>query len=233
MQGMEYRHVLLDFDGVLAESNEIRFQGFAELFRDIPRPALDRFMTFVRAHGGVSRYAKIRYLYDKILERPVPEEEVNALARQYSHLVMERIIAAEAVPGSLDFLKRFSGRYDLAVVSGSDQQELRQVCRARHIDHYFRAILGSPREKAENIGNLLASECWEARNCLYVGDSHNDHEVAVAAGIGFIGRDSGLVDWRGSEVVWIASLAELPAAIENLSQQRQGGAEPSREGSSV
>jgi beta-phosphoglucomutase-like phosphatase (HAD superfamily) len=64
---MQCRHIIFDFDGVLVESNEIRFQGFADLFSDIHADALGRFMDFVKANGGLSRYAKIRHLYNHIL----------------------------------------------------------------------------------------------------------------------------------------------------------------------
>ena len=183
---MGYRYVIFDFDGVLAETNEIRFQGFTELFSDLPGDVMTRFMTFVRANGGLSRYAKIRHLYENILCKPVTDQEVAALARQYSDIVMQKVIRAEAVAGSIDFLAEHKGRFRFAVVSGSDQQELRQVCRARGIGHYFQAILGSPREKKENIVDLLARERWDPRASVYVGDSQNDYHAATGAGIDFI-----------------------------------------------
>ena len=64
-----------------------------------------------------------------------------------SKLVIERITEAPAVPGSLEFIADYADRFDYAIVSGSDQNELRQVCRGRGIDQYFRAIHGSPTEK--------------------------------------------------------------------------------------
>jgi len=223
---MEYRYVVFDFDGVLAESNEIRFQGFADLFQDVPADAQARFMDFVKANGGLSRYGKIRHLYKEILGQPLSEEQVHALAGQYSELVAERVIAAEAVPGSVEFLAGHADRFEFAVVSGSDQNELRRVCRARGIDRYFRAILGSPQEKTENLTELLSSQAWDRQACLYVGDSSNDRDAAAEAGIGFIGRASGLVDWKDHDEVWICDLHGLPAAIEELTRRRDEGVEP-------
>jgi phosphoglycolate phosphatase-like HAD superfamily hydrolase len=218
---MGYRYVIFDFDGVLAETNEIRFQGFTELFRDLPDGAMARFMDFVRANGGLSRYGKIRHLYENVLRRPVSEDEVAALAGRYSEIVKQKVIEAEPVEGSLEFLAGQGGRFEFAVVSGSDQDELRQVCRARGINKYFRAILGSPKEKGENLTELLAREGWDRRDSVYVGDSRNDYDAAVETGIDFIGRDSGVMDWSEAGVVHVASLHELPGAIEQLTSRRR------------
>lgn len=218
---MGYRYVIFDFDGVLAETNQIRFQGFEELFRDLPDDVMTRFMDFVRANGGLSRYGKIRHLYANILCRPVSDEEVAALARRYSEIVMQKVIQAQEVAGSRDFLAEYEGRFQFAVVSGSDQEELRQVCRARGISHYFQAILGSPREKKDNIVNLLAREGWDRRASVYVGDSQNDYQAATGAGIDFIARESGVTDWSDAGVVRVLSLHELPHAMEELSSRRR------------
>jgi len=228
---MTYQYIVFDFDGVLAETNEIRFQGFADLFKDIPADEMSRFMEFVKTNGGLSRYGKIRHLYDDILGQPLSENQLLVLAGRYSELVAERIIAADPVPGSLEFLAGYGDDFEFAVVSGSDQGELRQVCQARGINRYFRAILGSPTEKAENLAQLLTAQAWDRQACLYVGDSLNDCEAAAEAGIGFIGRNSGLVDWQKHGGVWVSSLTELPDAVKELARRRAEGIGPQGTGS--
>ena len=223
---MAFRYIIFDFDGVLAESNDIRIQGFADLFADLPADVLARFMEFVKANGGLSRYGKIRHLYSDILERPLAENEVHAWAREYSRLVVERVAESRAVPGSLEFITEYADRFEYAVVSGSDQDELRQVCRHRGIHQYFRAIYGSPTEKTENLVALMSSRVWDRQACVYVGDSMNDYDAATAAGISFIGRNSGQVDWKNHDVVWVSDLMELPVAIEALTDRQDGGREP-------
>ncbi len=223
---MEYRYLVFDFDGVLAESNEIRFQGFEDLFADLPGDVRARFMEFVKVNGGLSRYGKIRHLYEDLLGQPISEDRVYELAEGYSELVAGRVIEAQTVPGSLEFLREYADRYEFAVVSGSDQKELRQVCQARGIDGYFRAILGSPTEKTQNLIELVTSQGWDQRACVYVGDSVNDYDAATEAGIGFIGRNSGLVDWNAVGEVSIADLFELPAAMEELARRRDNGVRP-------
>ena len=191
-----YDILIFDFDGVLVESNEIRFSGFRQLFCDYPDAYVEQLMQFVRANGGLSRYAKIAYFYRDVLKISLSESHLHALASDYSALVKEHILAAPAVNGSVEFLQTHQEDYTLAIVSGSDQTELRAVCQARKIDGYFVDILGSPTEKALNLSNLLINRGWQKDGCLYIGDSTNDYLAARMVGIDFLGRNSGLTDWH-------------------------------------
>jgi beta-phosphoglucomutase-like phosphatase (HAD superfamily) len=58
---VKYQHIIFDFDGVLAESNEIRFNGFRKLFKDYPQYQVDQLVEYAKANGGVSRYKKIDF----------------------------------------------------------------------------------------------------------------------------------------------------------------------------
>ena len=48
---MKYQHIIFDFDGVLAESNEIRFNGFRKLFKDYPRDQVELLVQYAKANG--------------------------------------------------------------------------------------------------------------------------------------------------------------------------------------
>jgi phosphoglycolate phosphatase-like HAD superfamily hydrolase len=72
------------------------------------------------------------------------------------------------------------------LVSGGDQQELRDVFTAKGIDHFFDGgIFGSPNTKDE----ILAREI-NHRNIIdpavFVGDSRYDYEASERAGLDFI-----------------------------------------------
>jgi phosphoglycolate phosphatase-like HAD superfamily hydrolase len=215
---MKYKHLIFDFDGVLAETNEMRFTGFTQLFQDYPQDKLDCFINYVRQNGGLSRYEKIRYFFAGILGEPLATPAIKEWATKYSRIVKQSIIEAKPVPGSLEFLENFGKLFDLTIVSGSDQEELRAVCQARGMAHYFAEILGSPPEKEINLNRLLTSRGWEKGACIYIGDSINDYEAACNLGIDFVGRDSGLIDWQSIEgVAVIKDLWELSSLIHRSS----------------
>ncbi|OGH56581.1 MAG: hypothetical protein A3G34_09250 [Candidatus Lindowbacteria bacterium RIFCSPLOWO2_12_FULL_62_27] len=193
---LRYPRLIFDFDGVLADTNPIRVDGFRLLFQGFPESKVDAMVRYAEANGGMSRYEKIRYFFKELIGEPVSEEKVVEWSARYSDLVKRRVIEAEAVKGSIEFLARFHRPGRFAIVSGSDQEELRSVCQARGLRGYFAEILGSPARKEENLQRLLGTQKWQARECVFIGDTLNDLTAARAVGIDFVGRNSGMVDWR-------------------------------------
>jgi HAD superfamily hydrolase (TIGR01549 family) len=193
---MKYRHLIFDFDGVLVESNNIRSEGFRLLFKSYPENQVREVMSYIIANGGESRYKKIRYFFNTIRNEAISNNELQSFAENYSKLTKQKVIDGEPVKGAFDFLSAHHSQYDMAIVSSSDQEELREICKALKIDYFFLEILGSPATKISNISGLLSRKRWNRKSCLLVGDSTVDLEAAKANGIGFIGRNSGLVNWR-------------------------------------
>lgn len=214
-----FRHVIFDFDGVLAETNQIKIDGFFTLFKSFPGKALEPMEFYLRANGGLSRYEKIRFFFEKILCEPVSNEKIVNLARAYSEIVKNLVAEANAVRGSVEFLRKWVSRLDFAVNSGSDEQELRSVCALRGIDQYFLHIFGSPATKQENFKKLFHETGWEIHESLFVGDSRNDIDAAIAMGIPFLARKSGLEDWDTRETSVIEDLTELERYITIQNQR--------------
>ena len=206
----QYKYIIFDFDGVLAESNEVRFEGFQLLFKNYPEDQVDKLVEYAKLNGGVSRYEKIRYFFESIRNESINDESIQDYAKQYSDLVKQKVVEAFPVKGSLEFLNRYKDKYVFSIVSGSDQNELRSVCKERMIYNFFVDILGSPISKEKNIFNLLADRKWEKGQCVYIGDSINDLHAAQNNGIDFIGRNSGLVEWSSCKgVSFVNDLSQL------------------------
>lgn len=195
---------------MLAETNRIRIDGFKELFRDDhPAEAVEQLVQYAGMNGGLSRYLKIRYFFEQILNIAIEDALVTELATAYSHIVKDRIVAAPAVSGAHEFLADWQGRSSCAIISGSDERELREVCSARGIAGYFVAIMGSPRTKHENIALLLEQMGWLAAECLFIGDSENDKEAADQVGVPFVPRNSGIEQWDVYDGKVLTDLTEL------------------------
>jgi len=212
---MKYRYIIFDFDGVLVETNDIRFDGFHSLFKSHNKDLVNDLIQYARLNGGKSRYDKIKYFFENILNETISKDKVYELALQYSQLVEQKVIDALPVRGSTEFLSQYQSEFCFAIVSGSDQDELRDVCKARGIDHFFIEILGSPLSKSLNISQLLSKKRWKKELCVYLGDSLDDLETAKMNGIDFIGRNSGLVDWGTiGNVIFIDDLVQLPMCLK-------------------
>ena len=205
----KWRFIIFDFDGVLADSNEIRYTGFEVLLKDYPKYQVEELVKYARENGGESRCKKIRLFFEKIRGESISDKEVLSLAKGYSDIVAKQVEESESIVGSVDFLEKYSKIYKCSIISGSDQEELRQICKKRQISKHFCDILGSPVEKAVNIKQLVEREGWNISECLYIGDSINDYDAALVNGMDFLGRNSGAIDWNKKEVPWITDLSEL------------------------
>lgn len=180
--------VFFDFDGVLAESTDIKVRAFTELYREHGAGVLEQVLAHHRAHGGVSRIQKIRYCHREILGMPLEPEALMALGRRFSDLVVDAVVASDWVDGARALLDGLVGRLPLFVVSGTPEPELREIVQRRGMDGYFTAVRGSPPDKITVINELLAGHQLPAEQVLFVGDAMTDHDAARATGLRFIGR---------------------------------------------
>lgn len=179
--------MFFDFDGVIVDSTKVKTEAFRELFRAYPDPIVNEVVAYHRMHGGISRVDKIRYSHEKIIEKPLFEEQVAAWSQKYSELVVEQVIAASWIPGAKELLDSLGKDMLVFVISGTPQDELRAVLERRMMSDYFLEILGSPVRKAEHIRMLLEKYQLEPQQCLFVGDAMTDYHAAQETGLKFVG----------------------------------------------
>ena len=80
--------------------------------------------------------------------------------------------------------------YDMHVVSGSDQKELRTICDHLELSTYFKSIHGSPTPKTELVKNLIQDNEYTLQTTCLIGDSINDFEAAKQNEIDFFGYNN-------------------------------------------
>lgn len=180
--------LFFDFDGVLAESSDIKTRAFSEMYKEYGPDVLARAVAHHRAHGGVSRIKKIRHCHRELLGTLVEGEELAALGRRFSRLVVEAVVAADWVHGAHAILDTQLGHRPMFIVSGTPEPELRDIVARRGMSHYFAAVRGSPPGKIAVINELLQAHGFIADRVLFIGDAMTDHDAAKATGLRFIGR---------------------------------------------
>jgi beta-phosphoglucomutase-like phosphatase (HAD superfamily) len=159
---MSIKAVILDFDGVILESCDIKTWAFGELFKEHPE-YVDEIVEYHKKNGGVSRYKKFAYFYEELLKRPATDAEIEDLGERFSQLVFDEIKRCDPVPGAFEFLEDFSNRIMLFVASGTPDDELKAIVKGRGLDRYFQGVYGTP-------------------------DSETDYEGAIEVGVPFIAR---------------------------------------------
>ena len=185
------KNIIFDFDGVILDSMPIRELGFREIFKDYPEEAVAKLIRFHNYNGGLSRFVKIRYFFEKILGQSISDEELANYALQFSE-IMRRELVKESyqIRETVEFIKSNYKRYRLFIVSGSEQSELRYLCKKQGLDQCFVDILGSPTEKLELVMRLIREAYCATTDTVLIGDSINDYEAAIKNGIEFYGYNA-------------------------------------------
>lgn len=182
------RAIVFDFDGVIADSNHIKTDAFVKLFEDYPQRIRELIRKFHLQNGGMSRFDKFRYIYANFLKEELSEEKFNKLCDDFNELVINGVINAPLFDGVEDFLKKHKNAYDMYIVSGTPDYEIKEIARKRKLDKYFLKVLGSPRAKKELIEEVLRSKNYKREEVILIGDSINDYEGAMAAGVEFVAK---------------------------------------------
>lgn len=180
--------IILDFDGVIVESLNIKTEAFRELFHGYPQH-LDRIMSYHLEHISVSRYIKFEYIYTRILGESYDEDKAKEAGGKFSALVRQKIIECPAVPGAYEFLEYFSTFFPLYITSATPQKELENIIKTRGLLKYFKKVYGTPPwEKYDAMQDIMLQEKVTPQEIIYIGDSIEDFWVAQKAGVLFVGR---------------------------------------------
>ena len=209
--------LILDFDGVILESVGVKTRAFHELFSFRP-DLVGEIVDYHRRNTGVSRFDKFRHIYREILKEPLTDKQFTWLSDRYADLVVDGVLASPFVPGAQEFLRKFSTRLPLFIVSASPQEELESIIRRRGLSPFSRKVFGAPTRKEEAIREIFVMTGSAPGETLFVGDALNDLNAAMATGVRFIGRQPPEEPdrFRGMEGVEtvVADLADLSRYLE-------------------
>lgn len=180
--------IFWDFDGVLMNSNHVRDLGFEKVLADFPDEQVQLLMDFHRNNGGLSRYVKFRYFFETIRKESLSDEKLKHYTDSFSKIMLSLLLDESLlILPTINFVKNNYQKYKMHIVSGSDQNELRTICQTLNLSQYFSSIHGSPTPKKQLVKDLLEENQYNLKDCVLIGDSHNDFEAADVNGIDFWG----------------------------------------------
>ena len=183
--------ILWDFDGVIFDSMSIKDEGFRKLFQSYDENLVEQFIEFHYQNGGMPRFDKIRYFYEKILEKHINQTEIDKMAKKYSEIIENELFQkSNLINDSITFIKNNYKKYSFHIVSGAEHQELNKLCDFLNIKKYFKTIEGSPTKKDILIKNIIDSFGYDKKDILLIGDSINDYIAAKKNNIHFCGYNN-------------------------------------------
>jgi HAD superfamily hydrolase (TIGR01549 family) len=185
---MEINDIFWDFDGVILSSHSIRKKGFRVALSNYPKEQVNKLLEFHEKNGGWSRYVKFEYFFKHIRKELFSKKDVNDLAEKYSSFVKPLLIRKELlINESIDFIKSKGNNYRMYIASGSDGNELKEICDGLGISSYFISINGSPETKTSILKRIIYEQQLEACKCLMIGDTKNDFDAAFENNMFFLG----------------------------------------------
>jgi phosphoglycolate phosphatase-like HAD superfamily hydrolase len=204
--------LIMDFDGVVIESNAVKTEAFQQVFSRFPKYA-DAMMAFHYKHVPLNRFAKFEHLL-KLMGRAGDTMFMKDIADDFSEKVLEGMMRVPLVPGAENFLFRMTQRLPVYLASVTPAEELAIVLEKRGLVHWFRGVYGCPPwTKPLAIQDILAREGADSGDALLIGDSDGDQQAAAIAGVRFLARDSGLSFDKPAPLIF-ADLDEISQYLE-------------------
>jgi phosphoglycolate phosphatase-like HAD superfamily hydrolase len=185
--------VAFDFDGTLADSNEIKRRAyFAAADAYDPEGAAVRAANVREPHGD--RYAVSLAVAEELRERGlVPRDRssqklADELAQSYGEYCERQIAACPEIPGASLTLRELTGLgIELFVNTATPRDAILPILAKRGMDDCFAGVYGGPASKLENLRDLAESAGAGPTELLVVGDGEDDRVAAQEFGCHFVG----------------------------------------------
>ena len=180
--------LVFDFDGVLADSVDIKTDAFAELYSPYGSEIVEQVVTHHLANCGMSRFDKFKHYHNVLLNMKSNQFDMDRLANQFSTIVMDKVIGCPEIPGAEMFIQENFLIHKCYINSATPQNEIRQIISARGLQKYFVTVFGSPASKSENLKKIQKSNPnVPSSGFLFFGDALSDFEAAKDNNFDFIG----------------------------------------------
>lgn len=181
--------IILDFDGTIVESVDIKDKAFLKLFAEYPLK-IQEIMDYHLAHNATIRFDKFKHITENILGMPYDKDMEKRLSKKFSQFVFEQIVSAPYVKGAKEFITFFASKVPLYIISMSPHEEFMNIIRAKQLGKYFKNIYTYPWTKKQALSDIIQKEAISSSEAVFIGDTKEDYETAHAAGVSFIGRYS-------------------------------------------
>ena len=178
--------IIFDFDGVIAESVQIKTDAFARLYEQYGDKIVNKVIEHHESNGGMSRFEKIKLYHESFLNKAITNEEIGELTNQFSKLVVRKVIESPYVPGVFKYIQKCYEKYNLFISTGTPTNEMKQILIGRGIAEYFIEILGSPEKKCVHITKIISKYNYHPDELIFYGDANTDINAAKQASIPFV-----------------------------------------------
>lgn len=183
-----FDHIILDFDGVLVETNDLKNRLLESCFASSGLALFPDDWRYLNETNGINRVERISHI---IAKRQLHD------SKELLHLISNNFSKELSLVKYQDYVRHkfinillnLSGK-EFSIVSAMNEDELVRVIEGLELDISFLFIYGAPspkRDLLKKIQNIAGHK--EVRFC-YVGDQISDSISANEANLQFIGTNN-------------------------------------------
>lgn len=203
--------IVFDFDDTLADTGYTQIMAWCDALLELPdqrRELLRDEIVQALANGTLADIVKERFssrqmaneIAHSMIKKTVSRDTLSALTSELhnSRLVkrLRRTLDAKLFPLVTETIDSLSSKYNLAIVSATDEKVIREFLRERGLMKYFSHVYGkfAPYEdwsqhiaiKAQNLIKMSSILGIPLARMTYVGDSNGDFLASKQVGVPFI-----------------------------------------------
>ena len=183
----KYNEIILDFDGVILDSNKIKERAIKNATKKyLSHEKKDEFSKYFVLNNGLPRELKISRFFNK--------ETTEIILARYNNILESELKKADFTYCLELFLNKLRkmGIKPL-ILSGGDFLEITKLLKARNKLDYFSKIYGGPKTKSQNVKSIK----FRGR-VLFIGDSLVDYQTAKKCNFDFVFmyRYSQFLNWK-------------------------------------
>lgn len=210
---MKIKYIFFDFDGVLAESVDVKTEAFRQMYLKHGDSFSQRVVEHHKNNGGVSRFEKFKIYNGQWLNEHIDEKKIQSLAETFSNLVVEGVVNADEVPGAKEFLE-LSNKIKKFIITGTPTTEIKPILKKRGMLNFFKGVYGSPEKKDFWVKKILTDLQINQDECVFIGDALADYNAALNNNITFILRETNegkelFKDFKGYRIKDITELSQV------------------------
>ncbi|MCL5029016.1 MAG: HAD hydrolase-like protein [Bacteroidetes bacterium] len=209
--------VVFDFDGVLVDSNKIKYDAFFKLFPENSK-AGSIAKKVLKNHREDSRFFIIRKVVEE-LNTGIGSKNISSLIdyyiNEYGNIVESCVATVSEIPGAGNCLSELYLSYGLYLISSTPFDSLMRIIKTRSMESYFKRIYGFPMTKINSLAEILKKDNIVPEEVLVIGDGLVDLEMAKYFGCNFVGVKNEFNSLEQQAVTLISTLQELSPLIRS------------------
>ena len=180
-------NIIFDFDGVILDSNKVKTNAFKQISLRYGIEKSEELVNYHIKNGGISRYEKIRWFVENILNIK-NKELIDELINQYGEEVNKSFYNCQFRTNLKTLKEKLKGTI-WSIASGGKEDEIKSLLRKESFLELFEAgVYGSPTPKLDIVRKIMFSskEFNHKNKYILIGDSYYDFVCAYKYKINFI-----------------------------------------------